>query len=125
VIMPTSERRRSPRVDNNIPLKISSEEFDIVTESKNLSCSGAHCLVDKFLEPMTKLKIQLLLPVKQKNKTTMKKISCLGVVVRSAPCASKKGFSTAVYFNDIKEKDKKLISQHVEIVLKNKISLSN
>ena len=125
MIMSSSERRKDPRADNNIPLKISSEDFDIVTESKNLSCSGAYCLVDKPLEPMTKLKIQLLLPMKQKNKTIVKKISCCGVVVRSQPQEGEKNFSTAIYFNDIKDKDKKVLSQYVDVVLKNKISLGN
>ncbi|MDD3374777.1 MAG: PilZ domain-containing protein [Candidatus Omnitrophica bacterium] len=123
--MSSNERRRDPRVDNNVPVKISSEDFDVVTESKNLSSSGAYCLVDKPLEPMTKLKIQLLLPVKQKNKTIVKKISCCGVVVRSQPQEDKKCFSTAIYFNDIKDKDKKVITQYIDVLLKNKISTNN
>jgi len=116
--MPASERRQSPRIDNNIPLKISSEEFDVVTESKNLSASGAYCLVEKPLEPMTKLKIQLLIPLKKKNKTTVKKICCEGVVVRSQPSLDNNGYRVAIYFSNIQEKDKKCISQHVDAVLK-------
>lgn len=115
--MSASERRQDPRVDNNIPLKISSDEFDIVTESKNLSSSGAYCFVDQQLEPMTKLKIQLLLPLKKKAKTVVKKISCHGVVVRSQTLPGNKSFSVAIYFNDIQEKDKKVIVEYIKAFL--------
>ncbi|MDP8265570.1 MAG: PilZ domain-containing protein [Candidatus Aceula meridiana] len=118
--MHADERRRSPRIDNNIPLKISLEDFDIVTESKNLSASGAYCIVDKELAPMTKLKLQLLIPSKKKAKTTVKKVCCEGVVVRVKPLPSQERFSVAIYFSSIQEKDKKCITQYVETLLKTK-----
>ena len=112
------ERRRSPRAESSIPLKISCEDFDIVTESKNLSSSGAYCTVTQCLEPMTRLKIQLLLPFKAKEKVTAKKISCHGVVVRTQAHAEHKNFDIAIYFNDMHEKDRKLIADHIEHFLK-------
>jgi hypothetical protein len=120
VIASTKERRRSPRAESNIPLKISCEDFDIVTESKNLSASGACCTVNQYLEPMTKLKIQLLLPCKTRNKLTPKKISCHGVVVRTQAHTEDKNFAVAIYFNEIQEKDRKLITDHIASFLKEK-----
>lgn len=114
------EKRKDPRIDQNIPVKISTKEFDIVTESKNLSASGAYCVVDKPLELMTKLKIQLLLPLRKKNKTVVKKISCQGVVVRSQFQISKNNYNIAIFFSDILEKDKKVISEHVKKCLTKK-----
>ncbi len=118
--MPVEERRQAPRVDNNIPLKISSGDFDIVTESKNLSASGAYCLVDKQLSPMTKLNIQLLIPLKGKGKTIVKKVCCEGVVVRSQIHSNQESYQVAIYFSDIKEKDKKCITQYIDNLLKEK-----
>ena len=118
--MPTSERRRSPRVDTNIPLKISGGEFDIVTEGKNLSASGAYCTVSQYLEPMTKLKIHFLLPLKKNDKVATKKISCSGVVVRSQAQDEGKKFDTAIYFNEIDEKSRKAIAEYVLALLKDK-----
>ena len=118
MITATREKRRSPRVESNIPLKISSEDFDIVTESKNLSSSGAYCTVDRYLEPMTKLKIHLLLPFKKKDKIIAKKISCSGVVVRTQANPEGKNFNTAIYFNEIEEKNRKIIAEHVAALLK-------
>jgi len=114
LIASAKERRQSPRVDSSIPLKISCEDFDIVTESKNLSCSGAYCTVGHYLEPMTKLKIQILLPFKNKNKVIAKKVACQGVVVRTQAYPDNKNFNVAIYFNDIHDKDRKAISRHIE-----------
>lgn len=120
MIMSSSERRRSPRVDSSIPLKISGGEFDIVTESKNLSASGAYCTVDQYLEPMTKLKIHLLLPLKKNDKVVAKKITCSGVVVRTQAQSDGKTFDTAIYFNEIDEKNRKAIAEYVLTLLKDK-----
>lgn len=115
--MSSKERRRSPRIDNSIPLKISSEDFDIVTESKNLSCSGAYCTVSQYLEPMTKLKIQLLLPFKHNHKVSTKKVSCSGVVVRTEPYPEQKNFNVAIYFNEVHDRDKKTIADYIATLL--------
>ena len=107
------DRRKHPRVDNNIPVKISSEEADFVTETRNLSRTGAYCRVNKFVEPMTKLKIHLLLPLKKNGKTVTKKISCKGIVVRSEPVPGHDYYHAAIYFSDIQKKDADYISDYV------------
>ena len=76
------EKRRHLRVEHNIPVKISGDHGDILTETENLSCSGAFCRMTQRLEPMTKLKVHLLLPLRKSDKVTTKKITCQGVVVR-------------------------------------------
>ncbi|MCK5260521.1 MAG: PilZ domain-containing protein, partial [Candidatus Omnitrophica bacterium] len=79
------ERREDPRLENNIPVKICQDGGDIVTETQNVSRSGAYCRVNQYIEPMTKLKIHLLLSFSKNEKSVTKKISCEGVVVRSEP----------------------------------------
>jgi hypothetical protein len=112
-----AERRRHPRLDHHVPVKISSEDADIVTETLNLSCSGAFCRINRRLEPMTKLKIHLLLPIRRNNKLETKKISCLGVVVRAQSVPDKDYFDTAIFFSDINPKDSQLIGEFVENLL--------
>ena len=111
------ERRRHPRLENHIPLKICSDDFDVVTETKNLSSSGAYCRVNKYLEPMTKLKIHLLLPFKKYNKSVIKKISCEGVVVRSESVPGDQYFNVAIYFSDITPKDVNCLNDYINSVL--------
>ena len=114
----SSERRQHPRVDKNVPLKISTDDAELVTETKNISRSGAYCRVNKYIEPMTKLKIHLLLPFKKGSKTTTKKITCQGVVVRAEPLPGNKEFNAAIYFNDLTSRDADCIAEYINTVLK-------
>lgn len=112
--MMIKERRQHTRLDNNVPVKISCDDFDLVTETRNISCAGAYCRVNRYIEPMTRLKVILLLPLKRKNKGASKKISCQGVVVRveSDPCEDY--YRIAVFFSDIQPKERKIIAQFVD-----------
>ena len=107
------ERRKHPRAFGSVPLKISFEAGDVVAETKNISRSGSYCHVNKYIEPMTKLKVQLLIPQKKNNKVSTKKIACEGIVVRSEPVNNTKHYEVAVFFNDISQKDAEIISEFV------------
>lgn len=108
-----SEKRRDPRIDSNIPLKICHEQGDIVTETGNISRSGAYCRVNRYIEPMMKMKIHLLLPMKNSSKATTKKISCQGVVVRTEPVNDSGDFNIAIFFNEISQKDASVLKDYV------------
>lgn len=110
---PVDERRKHPRLENNIPIKLSSEDTDVVTETRNLSCAGTYCKVNRYFEPMTKLKIHLLLPLKKRNKTVTKKLSCQGIVVRTEPVPGAEYFNVAIFFNGISVADSKTISEYI------------
>ncbi|MFH1504395.1 MAG: PilZ domain-containing protein [Candidatus Omnitrophota bacterium] len=106
------ERRVSPRANKILPIKLSDSEFDILTETKNISDSGAYCSVNKPLEHMTKLNAVILIPIQKNKKKVIKKINCGGVVVRlehtndSDECP----YRVAIFFNDIKDSDRKMLS---------------
>ena len=112
-----SERRQHPRLAGNIPVKISSDDFDIVTETKNLSRTGVYCRVNKYIEPMTKLKIHLLLPFKRNDKIITKKVSCNAVIVRTESIPGENSFNIAVYFNDIPSRGAEAIAEYVAATL--------
>ena len=119
--LPTfQEKRRHLRVEQNIPVKISGDHGDILTETKNLSCSGAFCRMTQRLEPMTKLKVYLLLPLSKSDKMTTKKIICQGVVVRTQAAAGEDYYDTAIFFSDIAPKDSCAINEFVESILEGK-----
>ena len=116
----SQERRRDPRLTGSIPVKISSDDIDIVTETKNLSRSGAYCRISKYIEPMTKLKIHLLLPMKRQDKVVTKKISCQGVIVRTESIPTEEGFNIAIYFQDIRSRDAENITDFINASLQKK-----
>lgn len=116
-----SERRRNPRLVHTIPVKLSSDEMEIITETKNLSAAGAYCRVNKYLEPMTKLKVHLLLSIKKNKRFSTKKISCQGVVVRTEAASNTDYFYTAIFFNDIAPKDGQFLKDFVDSLLDQKV----
>ncbi|MBN2119467.1 MAG: PilZ domain-containing protein [Candidatus Omnitrophica bacterium] len=108
------EKRKYPRVVKTIPLKLSSHQTDIVTQTKNISCIGAYCSINKPLPLMTKLKITLLLPEKEKDyKDTSKKVNCLGIVVRSEKATHKDDYDIAIFFEQIREKEKLKLEEYI------------
>jgi len=111
------ERRKHPRITKNLPLKISAGDFDIVTETENISCVGAYCKVERYLEPMTKLKILILLPTYLRKSIVTKKVECEGVIVRTENSGDHR-YKIAIFFSDISSKDIKKISDYVSEQLK-------
>ena len=106
------ERRNGQRALAHIPVRIAQEDGDIVTETLNISRSGAYCRVNKRVELMTKLKVQILLP-SRKNQKRSKTIHCQGVVVRAEPAAENGRFEIAVFFNEIAQRDAESINDYV------------
>jgi len=110
---PINERRRDPRLNNNIPVKICQEGGDLVAETQNISRSGAYCCVNKNIEPMTRLKIHLMLTPPEEGKKGARKVSCEGVVVRCQPVVEGKGYHLAIFFSDITKRDAEYITDYV------------
>ena len=108
------ERRGEPRISNRVPLKIRTKDGNFVTETGNISRSGAYCRVKEYIEPMTKMKIQLLLPIKKEDKVIDKKVSCEGVVVRTEEVTQDEEYNVAIFFNDISRKDIDSITEYIE-----------
>lgn len=109
------ERRNHPRLAKTLPLKVKTEAKDLRATSINISPSGIYCQIDNYIAPMTKVKIDILLPKKLKNaKLSTKRICCKGVVVRIEESKQKNNrFNIAVFFNELQEKDYEYISSYV------------
>lgn len=103
------DRRRHPRINEQLQFKFNSEFFDVVTETMNLSCTGAYCQVNKNIPLMTNLKIFLALPCGGKE-TEFEYVECNGVVVRVEETVSEANigcsYNIAIYFNEIEESAK-------------------
>lgn len=92
---------------------VSHDAATLQTESKNLSASGVYCTLERFIPPMTKLRVQFEVP----NGSRRVRIACTGVVVRVDPVireAQQGAYNTAIYFSDITDRDRAAISHFVE-----------
>ena len=111
------DRRRHPRIVTSLPLKLTDNEYDILTETKNISASGVYCSVDKPIEPMTKLKIIILVPQKKSGRKTVKKINCQGVVVRKEYVKTNghHAYHIGIFFNDMNQNDRKTLTGYLHL----------
>lgn len=114
---PAHERRKDPRLGNNIPIRISQDDGDVVTETGNISRSGLYCKINRYIEPMTKLKICLLLPLRKNGKDVTKQILAQGVVVRAEQIAQTDEHNIAIFFNEIAQRDAESIADYVSSYL--------
>ncbi len=112
-----TERRKYPRTETVLPLKISKRGLDVVTETRNISCSGVYCQVNQPIPLMSKINLTLLLPIMYGEKCNTEKIKCNGVVVRSEPMIIKDADcayqNIAIFFTDLSKKDRSKIAQYV------------
>ena len=114
------ENRQCPRVEKILPIKLSASDFDVLTETTNISASGAYFPAGKPMELMTKLNVILLIPITKNRNKTIKKISCTGVIVRCeiAEESTQHPYQAAMYFSDLSDHDRKILQTFVNPFLK-------
>lgn len=111
------DMRKDPRVKKKLPFKIGCKRTVILTQTKNISCSGAYCAIDKIIPVMSKVKVAMTIPVQDGRKVLQKKIACNGVVVRCGPPEKyepRLGSNAAIMFTDISGDQKNIIASYVE-----------
>ena len=104
------DRRKYPRLEKRLPIKVAANGYDFSTTTHNLCCAGAYCTIRRYVPPFTKLRVKLYLPC-PKTKKTME-IECCGVVVRTED-ESNGFFNIAIFFNEIKVNPRKKIADYV------------
>ncbi|MBI4708581.1 MAG: PilZ domain-containing protein [Candidatus Omnitrophica bacterium] len=102
------DKRQHPRIESELPIKVAANGYDFSTTTQNVSCLGAYCTITKYIPPFTKVLIKLTLPIGKAHTG----VNCKGVVVRSEDEATGH-FNIAIFFNDIKENQRKKIEQYV------------
>lgn len=110
------ERRKYQRLKNHIPLKLADPCIDIITETADISPSGAYCRVTRNLPLMSKMEVVLLIPAKD-NQNITKKIKCQGIVVRAEPVilkdTDKAHYNIAIFFMNISKKNQHIIETYL------------
>ncbi len=51
------DRRLWPRIEKQLPLEIFANGYGFATNTKNISCVGAYCHIEKYLPPFTKVNV--------------------------------------------------------------------
>ena len=110
------ERRIHKRIPKKLTLKIADTDFDIITETVNISPAGVYCRVTRMLPLMSKIEVVLLVPTKGNERHT-KKVRCKGVVVRIEPVilkdTEKAHYNTAIFFTEITKNNQRTINTYL------------
>ena len=76
-----AERRRAPRANVGLPLRIKKDKKTFESRTDNISSSGAYCTVDKFVPLNSKVDLTLTIPERgAAGREAEKKIRCRGIV---------------------------------------------
>ena len=111
----TLENRNHPRFILMLPLEIRSADFSLETQTKNISCSGLFCDVDRFIPRETEIKVSMKLSLKIDEHIVRKTINCPAKVVRIDP-PNPRGdinYNIGVEFSSIREADRELLSKYI------------
>ena len=126
-----SERRRASRVDAslNLQVKVPRADGSVETaslETINISTSGIYFKSDHFVEPMTKLgmEIEVAVPCDDfGDDVETAVIVCEGLVVRTDPEGPVDGcteYEVAVFFTHIKPEGMTTLEKHIALLIDDK-----
>ena len=107
-----AERRIHPRLNQELPFKVAANGYSFSTNTQNISCVGAYCKIKKYIPPFTRVKVKLSFPVKNRLGKDEYTMDCDGVIVRTED-EKKGGFNIAIFFNTIKDEQRKKISKYI------------
>jgi len=107
-----AERREHPRLEHRLPIKVAADGYGFNTSTKNISCLGAYCHINKYVPPFTRVMIKLTLPIKTSAGKRECQIECKGVLVRTED-EKNGGFNIAIFFNDIRDTERKKIARYI------------
>jgi hypothetical protein len=114
------ERRKHRRASLEIPLDMQSadvREKGFSAKTMNLSAGGFYCKVPFFIPVLTKLKISMVVPVKEASgRENDHVITCGGMVVRTVPekkTSTVKTYEIGCFFTDIDDYDRLIIEQYL------------
>jgi len=112
--MSTVERRRHPRVETNLPLRLTFKDRTVETKIQDLSSSGIRFHAPAALPLLSRVQIALELPEADPPATSS--LAITGVVVRCQPQpeqAASTRFDTAIYFEDLSDHARTQLSRFV------------
>jgi len=110
-----TDKRVHPRFILSLPLEINTSRFHLLTRTKNISCSGIYCEINRYIPLRTKLSVSMKLSFFIDGKKVQRTVNCPAEVVRIDPPTKRviANYNVGIVFSGIKEKNRDLILQYV------------
>jgi hypothetical protein len=111
----SAERRRDPRAAARLKIDVAGHGEPLSVSSLNIGAGGVYVEVPRFIEPLTKLSLSLLIPAPTPNEAAVR-METDAIVVRTLPeaeDASVESYEIACAFLDLKDEHRDLINRYI------------
>ena len=112
-----SDRRKTPRVAAELPIEIEGGPAEASGKTLNISENGVYFEVPHFIEPLTKVRMELLIPAASDSEEKEIRFGFDGVVVRvepETPADHAGPFRVAVFFTKVPEYSLVALQTYIE-----------
>jgi hypothetical protein len=117
-----NERRKSPRIEAELPIAVEGGPAEASGKTINISENGVYFEVPHIIEPLTKVRMELLVPDESDPDGAGRRVGFDGVVVRVEPEEHEDHpgpFRIAVFFTSVPEESLKALQSYIELALSN------
>jgi hypothetical protein len=114
--MPAQERRKAQRVKANLAISVSGGPEEAMGETLNISTNGVYFQSPNFIEPLTKVQLELMIPVREEGGEEETSVICDGIVVRVEPeheDPSISLYNVAVFFSFLSDSSQKTLEKYI------------
>jgi hypothetical protein len=116
------ERRKSPRVEAELPIAVEGGPAEATGKTLNISENGVYFEVPHLIEPLTKVRMELLVPGESGPDGEGIRLGFDGVVVRVEPEDRNDHpgpYRVAVFFTHVPEESMKALQDFIQHALSN------
>ena len=115
--MTFKERRRAKRVDANLAVTISGAPEGAEGRTLNISTNGVYFESPKFIDVLTKVQLELVIPTGEPGSGKEQRVTCDGVVVRVEPEHEEPDvsrYNIAVFFAFVPKASQAVLSRYIK-----------
>ena len=115
--MTFKERRKAQRVEANLAVTISGAPGGAQGRTLNISTNGVYFESPKFIDVLTKVQLELVIPAGAPGSGKEERVTCEGVVVRVEPEHEDPDVSTyhvAVFFAFVSKSSQTVLSRYIK-----------
>ena len=115
--MSAKERRKAHRLDVALPISISGGEEPAEGKTVNISNNGVYFESPRAIEPLTKVRMELMVPVLEGGTEKKMGVSFDGVVVRTKLDDSdpnEQRYRIAVFFTHVSQASQKMLDTFIK-----------
>jgi hypothetical protein len=115
--MTIKERRRAQRVDANLAVTISGAPEGAQGRTLNISTNGVYFESPKFIDVLTKVQLELVIPFGETGSGKEERVTCDGVVVRVEPDHEEPDvsrYNVAIFFAYVSKSSQAVLSRYIK-----------